>query len=195
MNLKVVSKALNIYKNRNFHKLKIYQTRRKEYMMGVKPHMSGFRYGSEYYGFPDKVFKYMREWFEDDECSTPDKWGRKVLHIDGEGSKTRKVIRHVKAGDRDENHQLFVKLSGRECMELYRQALRDSNRKMSPRIPGTTVLESCRPSFVKYFRRSEFGECSTCKPAYDNYRTFMQAVYEQNPHTRPVPRSSGQKPK
>ena len=49
---------------------------------------------------------------------------------------------------------------------------------MKPRIPGVTVLEACRPNFAKYFKKSDFGECSLCKPAYDNYHVFKRVVYE-----------------
>ena len=49
---------------------------------------------------------------------------------------------------------------------------------MTPRIPGVTTLEACRPNYAKYFKDSEFGECAMCKPAYDNYKVFVRAVHE-----------------
>ena len=58
--------------------------------------------------------QFLRDWFDDDDCSTPDKWGRKVFHLEVEGNKIPKVVRHMKAGDRIENHELFVKLRGQE---------------------------------------------------------------------------------
>ena len=52
---------------------------------------------------------------------------------------------------------------------------------MRPRIPGSTVLEGCRPNYAKYFVKSQFGECSTCKPAYENYTVFLAASKELKP--------------
>ena len=181
VNLKKISQLLGIYENRNAHKLTKYKDRREGYMTGRSNHMSGQRYSSDHYGFTEDVMQFMRDWFEDDECSTPDKWGRKVFHTDRTGTKSYKVVRHMKAGDREENHELFVKIRGEQCLQLCTKSLIDAGRKMSPRVPSVTVLEACRPNFAKYFKKSEFGECSTCKPAYDNYKVFKMSVYELNP--------------
>ena len=35
-----------------------------------------------------------------------------------------------------------------------------NDRKMAPRIPSMSVLDSCRPSYAKDSRKSEIGECS-----------------------------------
>ena len=143
--------------------------------------MSGERHLSGNYGFTEEVLQYLMGWFVDDACSTPDVWGRKVFHVDSTGAKVQKVVRHMIAGDRYENHDLFVKLRGNECLQLCVKTLQTSGRTMKPRIPGVTVLDSCMPSFVKYFKKSEFGECSICKPAYDNYAVFSRCVREINP--------------
>ena len=86
----------------------------------------------------------------------------------------------MKAGDRKENHELFVALRGEECLKICTKSFL-AGRKMKPRIPGVTVLESCRPNFAKYFKKSEFGECSMCKPPYDNYAVFVAHVQELKP--------------
>ena len=52
---------------------------------------------------------------------------------------------------------------------------------MTPRVPGKTILESCRPKHVKYFKSTDFGDCSLCKPAYYNYEIFKGFVEELNP--------------
>ena len=72
VNLKELSELLEIYGNRNVHKLKKYQRRREEYMNGTTSHMSGHRYAGDRYGFPKRVMQFMRNWFDCEECSTPD---------------------------------------------------------------------------------------------------------------------------
>ena len=114
----------------------------------------------------------------DDECSTPDKWGRKVFHVNDSGLKVPRIVRHMKAGDRWENHKLFVSLRGEECMKICTLSLQAAGRKMKPRIPGSSLLESCRPNFAKYFQKYEFGDCSLCKPSWDNYPVFLCNVQE-----------------
>ena len=52
---------------------------------------------------------------------------------------------------------------------------------MRPRIPGETVVEGLRPNNCKYFKSTSFGECSICKPSYDNYLIFKELVHEINP--------------
>ena len=52
----------------------------------------------------------------DDECSTPDKWGRKVFHVNDSGLKVPRIVRHMKAGDRWENHKISL---GRHYNEWY----------------------------------------------------------------------------
>ena len=51
LKLKTVSQVLELYKNRNFHKLKVYKERRDAYMSGRAKHMSGDRYSRDSYGF------------------------------------------------------------------------------------------------------------------------------------------------
>ena len=89
-------------------------------MNGTTSHMSGHRYAGDRYGFPKRVMQFMRNWFDCEECSTPDIQGRKVFQLDNEGNKQHIIVRHMKAGDRDENHELFVKLTGKECLDLRR---------------------------------------------------------------------------
>ena len=84
----------------------------------------------------------------------------------------------MKAVDLWENHKLFVSLCGEECMRICAMSLRAAGRKTKPRIPGSTSLEGCRPNCVKYFQKYEFGDCSLCKPSWDNYPVFMQNVQE-----------------
>ena len=120
----------------------------------------------------------MREWFDDDECGTPDTWGRKIVHVDSAGMKTQRVLVHLHAADRNSNHELFTKLRGQKCLEICTKALKKAGRKMIPRIPSATVLESCRPNYAKYFKKTQFGECSTCKPAYENYSIFASLCRE-----------------
>ena len=45
--LSALSEVLEIYQNRNYHRLKIYKTRRENYMSGIMTNMSGYRYASE----------------------------------------------------------------------------------------------------------------------------------------------------
>ena len=73
VNLRALSELLGIYGNRNVHKLNKYKARRAEYMNGIVSHMCGHRYAAEHYGFPPEVLQYLRDWYDDDECSTPDK--------------------------------------------------------------------------------------------------------------------------
>ena len=103
-----------------------------------------------------------------------------MFHLDKGGNKRPMVVRHMKAGDRDENHDLFVRLRGDDCLALCKKVLSEHGRKMTPRIPSMSVLEAYRPSYAKYFKKSEFGECSLCKPSYDNYKVFVKAVNEQD---------------
>ena len=120
----------------------------------------------------------MREWFDDDECGTPDTWGKKIVHVDSTGMKTVRVLVHLHAADRNSNHELFVKLRGQKCTEICTEALKKAGRKMIPRIPSATVLENCRPNYAKYFKKTGYGECSTCKPAYENYAIFASLCRE-----------------
>ena len=94
-----------------------------------------------------------------------DKWGRQIFHIDQTGKRVCRVLVHLKAANRDKNHKLFVKLRGDESLKICKDALKKANRNMVPRIPSATVLESFRPNYAKYFKESQVGECSTCKPA------------------------------
>ena len=66
--LRALSKILGIYENRNYHRLKNYKARREHYMSGATKHMRGYRYASEHYGFPEKVMKFLHDWFDDDDC-------------------------------------------------------------------------------------------------------------------------------
>ena len=120
----------------------------------------------------------MRDWFDDDECGTQDKWGRKIVYVDSTGMKTQRVLVHLHAADRIRNHELFTKLRGQKCLEICTAALKKAGRKMTPRIPSATILERCRPNYAKYFKNTQFGECSTCKPAYDNYSIFTSLCRE-----------------
>lgn len=122
--------------------------------------------------------KFLKRWFVDDNCSTPDRWGRKVYHVNDSGLKLPVVVRHMKAVDRWENHKLFVSLCGEECLRICANSLRAAGREKKPSIPGSTLLESCRPNFVKYFQSYEFGDCSLCKPSWDNYSVFVKNVQE-----------------
>ena len=179
--LPALSDALGIYKNRNWPKLELYRSRRVAFMRGSTVDMSGDRYKGLHYGFPVEVIRVLQNWFLDDDCSTPDVWGRKVFYTDEHGNRTPKILRHMKAGNRDENHALFLKLRGEKCLAICSKSLITSGRKVTPRVPGKTILESYRPSFVKYFKGTEFGECSLCKPAYDNYLLFKRCVQEIKP--------------
>ena len=51
VDLKALSEALGLYQNRKFHKFKLYQTRRSDYMMGITDHMSGCRYAANLVNF------------------------------------------------------------------------------------------------------------------------------------------------
>ena len=141
--------------------------------------MRGERYASVHYGFSELVMQFMRNWFDDDDSSTPDVYGRKVWYKNTHGNKIHKVVRHMKAADREENHELFVKLRGAECLRICSDTVKGAGRKMKIRVPSRTVLESCRPNYAKYFKKSEFGDCSLCKPSYDNYQLFLRCVLEQ----------------
>ena len=176
--LKELSNVLGIYGNRNYFKLNVYRRRREAYLAGHATNLSGERYASQRHGYPEDVMSFLTRWFVDDCCSTPDRWGRKVYHINDSGLKVQTVIRHMKAADRWENHKLFVSLRGEECRRICSTSLRAAGRKLQPRIPGSTLLESCRPNFVKYFQKYEFGDCSLCKPSWDNYPVFVQSVQE-----------------
>ena len=186
VNLQELSQLLGIYENRNFHKLAVFKERREAYIGGRTSNMNGERYASAHYGFPPEVMQFLREWFIDDDCSVPDRWSRKVFHVNKNGIKTRAIVRHMRVLDRIKGHERFVKLRGKECLKLCSESLLRAGRKMIPRIPGRTVLESCRPSFVKYFKKTEFGDCSLCKPSSDNYTVFVDAVRELN-HTIKLP--------
>ena len=181
VDLPALSAALGIYENRNWPKLKIYRSRRVAYLRGSTMDMSGDRYKGLHYGFPVEVIRVLQNWFLDDDCSTPDVRGRKVFYTDEHGNRTPKILRHMKAGDRDENHALFLKLRGEKCLAICSKSLSTSGRRMTPRVPGKTILESYRPNFVKYFKGTEFGECSLCKPAYDNYLLFKRCAEEIKP--------------
>ena len=176
--LKELSNVLGIYGNRNYFKLNVYRRRREAYLAGHATNLSGERYASQRHGYPEDVMSFLTRWFVDDCCSTPDRWGRKVYHINDSGLKVQTVIRHMKAADRWENHKLFVSLRGEECRRICSTSLRAAGRKLQPRIPGSTLLESCRPNFVKYFQKYEFGDCSLSKPSWDNYPVFVQSVQE-----------------
>ena len=73
VNLTILSRLLGIYENRNAHKLQKYRYRREDYITGKARNMSGEKYSSDCYGFPLTVMNFMRDWYEDDDCSTPDK--------------------------------------------------------------------------------------------------------------------------
>ena len=87
-------------------------------MSGIASNMSDLRYGHDRYGFPVKVTNYLKSWFDDDESLTPDLWGRKVVSTNSSGNRIPKILRHMKAGNRDKNQALFVMLSGREYLAL-----------------------------------------------------------------------------
>ena len=87
----------------------------------------------------------------------------------------------MKATNRFTNHDLFTELCGAECLEICRASLLRLNRSMKPRVPSVTYLESFRPNYAKYFKQAGYGECSTCKPAYDNYIQFTSLCRELNP--------------
>ena len=97
------------------------------------------------------------------------------------GERIPQILVHLKMPDRASNWFLFKKLYGEKCLKVCREALKNSNRKMRPRIPSETVLESLRPKHCKYFKKSSFGECSICKPSYSNYLIFAELVHELNP--------------
>ena len=42
-------------------------------MSGKSANLKGERYSTEKYGFPEEVMNFMRAWFDDQECGTPDK--------------------------------------------------------------------------------------------------------------------------
>ena len=136
VDLSKLSCLLGIYENRNFHKLQLYKARREAYMLGRSRTMTGERYASNHYGFSTLVIQFLRRWFDDDDCSTPDIYGRKVVYADTNGMKSYKVIRHMKAGDREENHALFIKLRGAECLQLCSKSMKATGSKMKLRIPG-----------------------------------------------------------
>ena len=69
---KGVCELLEIYQNRNSHKLSKYQKRREAYLSGSTSNMEGKRFASELYGFPVAVVKLMKNWFDHEECGTPD---------------------------------------------------------------------------------------------------------------------------
>ena len=162
VDLKTLSNELEIYGNRNYLKLDMYRKRRDAYLRGEITTLAGVRYSSSSYGFTEDVLNYLRNWYVDDECSTPDRCGRKVDHVDCTEARVTKVVRHMKAGDHQENHDPFVEFRRMTCLELCARSFRDAERTMQPRIPSRAVLEACRPSYVKYFKRYEFGECSAC---------------------------------
>ena len=150
-------------------------------MSGSVAQLCSTGYASNLYGFPLCVQKLMRDWFDSDEAWTADKWGRKVWHVDAEGNRNSRIVIHLKASDRYSNHELFTNVNGQQCLRMCSAAMTISGRKMKPRIPSIKVLESHRPNYAKYFKRTEFGECSVCKPAYENYILFKRLCKESVP--------------
>ena len=69
-------------------------------------------------------------------------------------------------------------------MDICKKVLARDDRKMRPRIPSATVVEGLRPNNCKYFKKASFGECSICKPCYDNYRVFVKLVHEIHPDVK-----------
>ena len=129
------------------------------------------------YGIPTAIMQLMRKWFDDDTCFTPDIRGREIFYRDSTWVETHMVLLYMKAGDREENHTLFVELHGKECLDICRNSLLIGHWKMKPRFPGKTVLESCRRNYAKYFKKMEFEDCSLCKPSHVNYEVFLTAVH------------------
>ena len=58
--LKDVAEAMEIYGNRNFHKLKLYRERRQAFIGGSAENMSGRVYAPDCYGFPKEVVTFLR---------------------------------------------------------------------------------------------------------------------------------------
>ena len=103
--------------------------------------------------------------------------GRKVNHVDCTEGRVAKVVRHMKAGIVKKS---MISLSNSEVWHVWNYAL-DLSVMLNVRynrIPSRAVLEACRPSYVKYCKRSEFGECSACKPAYHNLSLHKSCVVE-----------------
>ena len=88
---------------------------------------------------------------------------------------------HLKEPDREKNWFLFKRLYGKKCLQVCKEALERQGRTMKPRIPGERLLDSLRPNNCKYFKKTSLGECSLCKPSYDNYKIFVDAVHELKP--------------
>ena len=108
-------------------------------------------------------------------------WGRKIYYRNELGEKVPRILVHLKMPDRTSNWELFRKLYVDKCLKVCKESVTKANRKMQPRIPSETVLEGLRPNNCKYFKGASFGECSICKPCYDNYMVFLRLVHETNP--------------
>ena len=91
---------------KNHHKLEKYRERRKAFIDGMADSMTGDRYESEKYGFPQEVLDIVQEFFESDECGTPDVWGRKIFYKK-HGKILPRVLVHLKEPDREKNWFLF----------------------------------------------------------------------------------------
>ena len=89
---------------------------------------------------------------------------------------------HLKEPDREKNWFLFKRLYGEKCIQVCKELNQRTSRKMTPRVPSERLLDSLRPNNCKYLTKTSFGECSTCKPAYDNYDVFVRAVNELAPN-------------
>ena len=58
--LKRIAETFAIYRNRNYHKLDLYQKRREAFLGGSAVNMCGERYTSAFYGFPREVETFLR---------------------------------------------------------------------------------------------------------------------------------------
>ena len=139
------------------------------------------KYAMEQYGFPECTVRLMRKQFDCEEAGTADKWGRKVWHIDFDGQRALRTVIHLKACDRYDNHKLFTEVNGDKCLQMSKRAIAEAGRKMNPRVPSAIVLDSYRPNYAKFFKKAENGECSICKPAYENYIVFRRLCQEIDP--------------
>ena len=74
--------------------------------------------------------------------ATQTKWGRKVCHVGFDGDRNLRIVIHLKACDREENHYLFKKVIGDICLQMCKRAIAEAGRKMNPGVPSVTVLEN-----------------------------------------------------
>ena len=122
-----------------------YRMRREAYISGEADSMSGDRYPREKYGFPEAVLGLVKEFFESDECGTPDTWGRKIF-FKNKGKKVPRVLVHLKAPNREKNWLLFNRLYGEKCIQRCKESNQQTGRKLKPRVPSERLLDSLRPN-------------------------------------------------